>query len=326
MELTRRRLLAGSAGGLAAVGGGVATYNVVLGYDRFTGTNLTIQDLEALVLADLAASGGQELGGHRIRTDGDRLSVDDGAAELHLDREGPADAAAVDEEFGLDGSLRELVVDLGSIAAEEVEVVPASYPEFFDRLRTARTRPATVEALRGAGVRSVDPALVESFAGTASTEPRSLVEGLAEGFREFSYYDVPRYLAGSVQDNVIFGRRDLRARFESPADFESLAAGENDGLFCTELTRRAMEAFHAAPASEQRVPTFTGYVHDARHKHVFLLIGSVVRENGATTMPVTFVDYTYSTLYDDLRLRWALGEGIDAYTSRHRGDRIRWYD
>ncbi len=330
VELTRRQLLAGAVGGGATVGSGVAIYNVFLGYDRFTGTNLTIQDLDSVVSGGLSPSGEHVATAedYRIEQHDGVISVrdDERIAEFDPAADDPVDAATVDDDLELEGGpLEELVADLAALEAGEVRFVYDQSPAFFDRLESESTRPFTASALRGRRIAAVDPGLVETFAGVDPADTRALVTGLAEGFREYSSYDVARYVAGSIEDNVIFGRRDLRRHFESPADFEALVAGENDGLFCTELTRRAMEAFHAIPAPEQTHPVFTGYVCDYRHKHYYLLLASVRRVDGELVIPVTFLDYMYSTLYDDFRVRWALGEGIEAYDSRHRADEIRWY-
>ncbi|WP_254768627.1 hypothetical protein [Salinilacihabitans rarus] len=328
-SLTRRRLLAGAGGGLASVGGGVATYNVFLGYDRFTGTNLHVQDLDPLVSEHLRPSGETvaTVDGYRIELDGDAVAVVDGderVATVDPATDSPAEAAAVDDDLGFDdGPLEALVADLGALDAGEFEFVYDDYEPFFDLVATGDDRPYTVSALRGR--RTADPATVEAFTGADPTEPKAVVEGLVGGFREHTSYDVPRYVAGSVEDNVVFGAWDLRRHFESPTDFESIVEGENTGLFCYELTRRSVEALQAVPAREQTTPVFAGYVKDSRHKHVYTIVASAIREDGDLVVPVTFVDYTHSTLYDDLRLRRVLGEGLEAYNDRHRATAIDWY-
>ena len=119
-------------------------------------------------------------------------------------------------------------------------------------------------------------------------------------------------------------RRDLRQHFETPTDFEALAGGENSGLFCTELTYRGIDAFHSVHPTEQSPPICCAYVRDERHKHAYLALATVLRDDGELVVPMTFVDYTYALLYDDLRLTWLLGEGIEAYTTRHRATEIDW--
>ena len=328
VELTRRQLLAGALGGGASVGGGVAVYNVFLGYDRLTGTNLTVQDLDPLVAEDLYPSGRDV-----ASVDGYRIEHRDGIVSVHDDEEiatfdpltdDPADAATVDDELGLeDGPLEELVADLGALTAEDVRFVYESYPDFFERVFEREERPYTVSALRGG--RRADPDLVREFADADPRDPEAVAEGLVTGFRDHTSYDIPRYVAGSVEDNVLFGTRDLRRHFESPTDFESIVEGEDTGLFCYELTRRSVEALQAVPTTEQSAPVFAGYVNDSRHKHVYTIVASAVREAGDLVVPVTFLDYTHSTLYDDLRLRRLLGEGLDAYDDRHRATHVAWY-
>lgn len=341
VDLTRRKLLAGAGGGVALVGGGRAIYNVVLGYDRFTGTNLHRQDLDPLVARGLRPSETHvaTVDGYRLEHHDGVLSVreageDDGSSDEENDgdhlasvdvrTDDPETAAAVDDEFGLeDGPLEELLTDLSALAAGEVRFVYDNYPGFFETVRESETRPYTVSAVRG--YRSADPAVVAAFADADPTDPEAVAEGLVGGFREHTNYDVERYLAGSVEDNVIFGARDLRQHFESPTDFEALLEGEDTGLFCYELTRRSVDALQAVPTLEQSTPVLGGFVKDDRHKHVYTIVVSFLREDGELVAPVTFLDYTHSTLYDDLRVRRITGEGLDAYDTRHKATSVGWY-
>ncbi|WP_255169228.1 hypothetical protein [Natrononativus amylolyticus] len=330
-DLTRRQLLAGAVGGGTALGGGTAIYNVVLGYDRFTGTNLTRQDLDPLVAQRLGPAGEDvaTLDSHRLlQRDGAVSAVDretdESVANLEWATADPADAAVVDDDLGLaDGPLEELVADLSALEAGDVRFVYDSYPAFFERVSAGDARPHTVSALRG--YRSAEPSTVEAFSGADPRDPMAVAEGLVEGFREHTSYDVPRYVAGSVEDNVLFGARDLRSRFESETSFEAMLAGEDTGLFCYELTRRSVDALQAVPALEQTAPVVGGFVKDDRHKHVYTILASALREDDELVVPVTFLDYTHSTLYDDLRVRRLTGEGLDAYDTRHRATTIAWY-
>ncbi|WP_312910923.1 hypothetical protein [Natronosalvus caseinilyticus] len=355
-DLTRRQLLAGLAGGGAVLGGGRAVDNVLLGYDRITGTNLVRQDLDPLVSAELRPSGTDvaTVDGYRIEHRDGRFSLvggngrdDDsgsdggdgnggGGGSKEDEDEGsdvlttvspaddPADAAAVDREYDLeDGPLEQLVVDLGALESGDVRFVYDSYPAFFDFVRDHEASPYTVAALRG--YRTADPDRIEAFSGADPADPEAVAEGLVDGFREYSSYDIPRYVAGSVEDNVIFGAYDLRQHFESGTDYEAIVDGENTGLFCFELTRRSVDALQAVHPLEQTVPVVGGYVRDTRHKHVYTILASVVDVDGETVIPVTFLDYTHSTAYDDLRVRWVMGEGLDAYDRRHRATSIDWY-
>lgn len=335
MELTRRRLLLAGGGGLAALGTGRAAYNTVLGYDRYTGTNLQIQDLDAVVRESLQpARTSIETDDAAVHHDGWTVEIrnegtvtqrlETGGEHGHAPRELARSEGLPPDRFAA------LLEDLDALHAGTERFEYGDYEWFFetlakaDRRAGASPRPDVVEALRGR--LTADPATVEAVVGVDPADPLALLEGLVDAFREHSSYDIPRYAAGSVQDNVIFGAHDLRQYFESPADFEALAAGENTGMFCTELTRRSMEALHAVPAIDQTAPVGTAYVSDRRHKHAYTMIYGAYRSagDGALVIPVTFVDYTYSTLYDDLRLTGVLGEGLDAWDDRHRADRIYW--
>ncbi|MFP8957836.1 hypothetical protein ACLI4Y_14010 [Natrialbaceae archaeon A-CW3] len=343
LDLTRRQLLAGVLGSGAVVGGGRATYNVLLGYDRFTGTNLKRQDLDPLVAQRLRPSGEDiaTVDGHHLVYEGETVSAvpeDDAADAVTVSVEDdPADAAVLDDERGLeDGPLEQLVADLGAIdaldvrdpgkATEPVQVrfTYDSYPDFFSFVDSHEARPYTVNALRG--YRTADPGLIESFANADPADPKAVADGLVDGFRKHTNYDISRYAAGSVEDNVLFGARDLRQYFESPTDFDAIVADEDTGLFCNELTRRSVEALQAVSALEQTTPVVGGFVKDSRHKHVYTILASVVRDDsGDLVIPVTFLDYKYATLAGDLRIRRLTGEGLDAYDSHHRATSIAWY-
>jgi hypothetical protein len=179
-------------------------------------------------------------------------------------------------------------------------------------------------ALRGRIAEPVTPETVTQFGGVSPTDRKGLITGLKDGFREYGYYDVPRYIAGSVQDNMIQGARDLRAPFEGPTDFETLLEEGTTGLFCYELTYRAIEALHSVPATEQNPPLVGFWIRDRRHKHVYNGIASVLRDDGELRVPMTFLDYTDSTLYDDLRVKRITGEGLCACDRGHRADEIYW--
>lgn len=328
MDLSRRRLLFGLAGGTGLLGGARAVDNVLLGYDRFTGTNLTRQDLDPLVRADLGVHDGP-IG----VVDGRHLAVRDGAiavssagtvrATLVPGEADRAEAAAVADDLGLPtGTLAGPLADLEAIDRGDVRFEYAAYPAFFDRVASGSSRPLTVGALRGP--RRVEPTALDPVVGVDPADTPRLVEALAAGLREHTHYDLRRYLAGSVEDNVILGAADLRGPFESPTDFPALAEGEDTGLFCYELVHRSIEAFHAVDAPDQSVPVLAGYVRNERHKHAFTVLASVLRDADGLVVPVTFVDYTRSTLYDDLHLRGVLGEGLDAYTDRQRATHVYW--
>jgi hypothetical protein len=64
---------------------------------------------------------------------------------------------------------------------------------------------------------------------------------------------------------------------------------------------------------------------DDRHKHVYTALASAyIDDAGTTVLPVTFIDYTHTTLYSDLNATGVLGDGLDAYNDRHRATSIWW--
>ncbi len=350
MELSRRQLVARGVSGLGLLAGGVATYNEILGYDRVTGTNVLRQNLDSIVAEHLQPATGPIVSVSDVEIDHERgvllVRSADGERGDHVEGEGehenendqqalewatttPETAAEADAEFGLENEgnpLEQLTADLSALEAGDVEFVYGTVEAFFDHVQRddAQPRPYTVGALRG-HIDGVDPALIEEFAGVSPTDPDALVDGLADGFREFSTYDVPRYIAGSVEDNILFGRADLRSRLESPADFEALLEGETDGLYCTEMTVRTIEAAHTASPLEQSVPVFAGYVRDFRHSHFYGALASVTRVEGELVIPVTFVDYMYATLADDFSTTRLVDPTPSAYDGYHRADEILWF-
>ena len=218
-----------------------------------------------------------------------------------------------------------MAADLDSIEAGAYSFEFSGYETFFDRLRDARLRPFTVAALRGDRFRRPPVELVRRFTGVDPVDPASLVTGLAEGFRDRTHFDSDRYVAGAIQDHLLLGTVPLQTRFQEPTDFESIL-GDSAGLYCYEYALRSIEAFHAVAPHRQSTPVFGGLVFDWRHNHVYTALASVVRENGELRVPMTFLDYSHATMYDTYRLRWLLGEGIDAYDGRHRASSIHYWN
>lgn len=329
VDLDRRRTLKLLAAGAGSVAAGKAIDNVLLGYGVLAGTNLVDQDLATLArngFLDGRATAATA-GDHRLVLDGGTLTVETASgterASLTLAEATPADAREVDEDLGLAGApVEQAVTDLRDVRAGAVSFQFANYGPFFERVRDAEARPFTVGLARGESS-GADRAVVAAFTGADPTDPEAVVEGLAAGFREYSGYDLERYVAGSVQDNVVFGLADLRQYFESEVDFRTVMEADV-GMFCYEFTNRSIEALHAVEAVEQRPPVVAGSVLDRRHKHMYTAVASAIREDGDLVVPVTFVDYTHSTLYDDLNLRGVMGEGVEAYDERHRATKIYW--
>lgn len=328
-RVTRREALAYAGGAGVGLGGWQALHNVVLGYGVVSGTNVVEQDLEPLLAEDLAVRyTAFDVGTREIRLDDSVVGVyedDEFQRSLRFADATPRDARAVDEALGLPGApLERLLTDLSVIRNGEFRFALSQTDRFFELIAAGDPRPEIVEALRGSAFDVPDPAVVGEFTDVDPAAVEPLIGGLADAFREHSYYDVPRYVAGSIEDNILLGAIDLRQYFRSPTDFEALATGENSGLFCTELAARAIEAFHAVPAAEQSAPVVAGFVSDQRHKHAYTVLASAIREDGDLLFPVTFLDYTHSTLYDDVRLTGVLGEGLEGYDRRHRATYVRW--
>lgn len=322
--MERRRFLKLFGGGVAGLSAAKAVDNVLLGYEAL-GTNLRKQDLEAR-LGETFFFGPRPavVDGTAVELEGRRLSVGAEPATYRYTELSASAAAGIDREHDLDG-----LVAVGVPAVADVYADPAfefhGYRSFFDRVAAGESVPEAVTLLRGAV--GADRDVVETFAGVGPERPSALAEGLVAGFRAHASYDYERYAAGSITFNVLFGVTDLRDALEHPVDFDALLASDGAvGMFCDEFARRAAEAFHAVPAAEQRAPVFAGSVVDTRHRHVYTVLASVLREDGQLVVPATFLDYTHTTLYDDLHLRGALGEGLDAYGRRHRADVVYWHD
>jgi hypothetical protein len=349
-DASRRQFLTGIGGTLAAVGGGRAAYNTLLGYGELgMGTNLREQDLRAVVSERLRPRYDGRTGTLTLVVDEDALVVrvdenesergdesetgdsengtertSDATYRLEFDRHDRADAARLDTNLGGGGRLLALFEDTAAIESGDYTFEFSQPGGFFERMAQTTARPDTVAALRGRWDRAVAPDVVESFADVSPRETEALVGGLVEGFREHTTYDVPRYLAGSIEDNVLFGTRDLRQYYEDDVDFRSLLEGERTGIFCWELVYRSIEAFHAVAPTAQTVPVAACYVSDHRHKHAFTGLVSAIREDGDLRLPMTFVDYTHTTMYDDFRMTGVLGEGLAAYNPSHRADDVYW--
>lgn len=326
-ELTRRQALSVLGGGGLALGGGKAADNVLVGYGVLVGTNLHDQDLSTLARAEFGPTPfATTVSDIRIRLVDRRISAGRGNRRRTVSLSAPADTAAnADDELELeDRPLEQLVADLSAVEERDFTFEFVGYEPFFDLVRTEESRPFTVEALRGNRFQHVEPETIETFSGADPSKPKAVLEGLVSGFRDHTYYDIPRYVAGSVEDNILFESVDLRKYFKTPTEYDAIESGVTAGMFCYEFTWRSVEALHSVPAHRQRTPVMGAMIYDERHKHVYTGVASVVRRDGELVVPMTFVDYTHSTLYDDLHLRWLLGEGLEAYDERHRATEIHW--
>lgn len=328
VSLSRRQLLGGLTTGGLAIGSGMAVNNVALGYGIISGTNLLEQDV-----ASLAASGFRSypftirVADTEITHIPDELIVRDltdptDAVQLQIEPGVRDTARDIDDEHSLDGILTELATDILAITNGNYSFEFYTITEFFAELSDAQTRGYSTHAVRG--LPSADPRLVHEFTDEPPSDTQATITGLVTGFREHTHYDLPRYAAGSIQDNVIFGVKNLRAPFETTTGYETLLGDESIGLFCYDFTDRSIEALHAVPAFHQSIPVVGARVRDARHKHVYTGVASLIREGDKLKVPMTFVDYTHTTIYDDFRLRRVLGEGLNAYNARHRSTLIQW--
>jgi len=318
----RRRLLLGG-GSVAAVGGGRAIHNVVLGYGRVGGTNLLEQDLDALVGESIRPTYDETVEGYRIVADGEALYAGT-EAKLSFADDTPEDAAAVDADLDLGGRIEAAFEDLRHLRRGQFSFEFYQPGAFFERVAGEPFRPDAVAAIRGHRDRTVDPGTVGQFADVDPADVEGLVDGLVGGFREHTRYDLPRYIAGAIEDNVLLGAADLRRHFEGDVSFEALLEGGTTGIFCWELVYRSIEALQARSPFEQSIPTAACYVSDRRHKHAFTGVATAVPGEDGLTIPMTFVDYTHTTMYDDARLTWLLGEGLKAYNDGHRADELYW--
>ncbi len=330
---TRRGLLARLAGAGALAGAGKAVDNVLIGYGVLVGTNLRAQALGPLFTEYLSLTERAYplADGRRLRYAEDTLTVRAGGApvaRLDLAAATPATASAFDARHDLPGAVgpaEQLTRDLPALAEGTVAVEGLGLSAFYDRARAARTRPFSVAPLRGSFFDGATPETVASATGADPADPPELVGALADTFREETDYDLPRYAAGSVEDNVLAGAVDLRQHFETDVDYDAIATDGDVGLFCYEYARRANEAFHAVAPNRQTLPVASAEVLDDRHKHVYTALTTLVRENGELKLLATFLDYTHVALYDDLRARGPLGDGLEAYNDRHRATEVRWY-
>lgn len=322
-EVDRRDFLKLLGVGGVGVGSYKAVDNVLLGY----GTNLKNQDLSELASDGLSVASeySTEVDGYTVSVDGWDVAVGDGGETfdslfyLTASRE---EAAAIDLQFGLNGVVEEIVTDAPRIEDGKYTFEFHTFEDFFDRLSSAETRPFTTDLLRGFG--SADRQEVSEFIGGRPEEPKTVLESLESSFVEKSSYDLPRYIAGSITDNIFFKQVRLRPYFEGDVGYESLNSDSPTRMFCYEYVYRSIEALHAVPAHRQEYPVVGFGVHDSRHKHYYTGVASVVEEGSDLVIPVTFVDYTRTTLYEDLRLSGILGSSLNAYDSSHRATRIDW--
>ncbi|WP_152040856.1 hypothetical protein [Salinigranum salinum] len=324
---SRRRVLGLIGGSVFGAGAARVVYEL-LGFGTVTGTNLTEQELGPIARRHLEPSPfALTFSDRRLVFDGTSVGVETGTGDRIAGRPVPDTTREATASVGAptdpEARLGRLATDLGAIEAGRYTFEFTTNDVFFDRLRDAQTRPVTVAALRSDRFRRPSRETVRRFAGVAPRDPAALVAGLAEGFRRRTHFDTPRYVAGNVQDHLLGDAVSLRQHVRGGTEFEGIVEGST-GLYCYEYTLRSIEAFHAVAPHQQVTPVFGAYVSDRRHNHAFTGLASVVRENGSLRIPMTFLDYSHSTMYDTYHLRGVFGDGVDAYDERHRASRISY--
>lgn len=315
--MRRRELLRAGAGGGLALGLAKALHNTTVGYGHFgLGENLRTQDLAAV-----ARDRFRQPRRFAIDIDQYRIELADGDRLLRT----PNGEAVPWNTGNVPDSVATFRKGVEALAADRVRFEFHGTEAFFDRLAAARQRPRLVDLVRGWQDRRTDPETVAAFAGADPRDPGALLEGLVRGFRAETHYDAARYIAGSIEDNLVPGKPGLRDPLTPTVGFDPILAESGSvGLFCGEFVRLSMRAIQSVDPLEQSPPLIGAYVRDRRHKHAFTGVASVVGDGEDLLVPMTFVDYTDTTRYGDYRLDGVLGAGVDAYDTWHRADVIRW--
>lgn len=311
--MNRRQLLLRGFQGSAALGIAKALHNTTVGYGHFgIGDNLKSQELQPLLAEGIRIPYSTEL-----QLVDQTVRVRGSTREYRTSNTWhPIEANAPEAVLAVDRAIEELVSGTFSASFHD----PAAFFAYCDG---STPNPAVVELIRGDRLPPADPDNVEAFTGADPKDSRAIVTGLVDGYRTHGRYDIPRYIAGAIEDNLIFGRGDLREPFRPEESIEALLEADRPvGLFCTELTRLGIRSVHATPASTQSPPIFGFYVRNRRHKHAYSGFGSAVVTDDGLHLPITFVDYTHTTLYNDLAVDRVIGTGFDAYTSNHRADQF----
>lgn len=333
-HLTRRRLLLGMAG-TAGLGMAGAVYNSVLGYGTVgLGTNLRNQarngTLGSLLDSGLRPTRGRLIlhrdeGRFALEAVGDGYVVEDPSGDL-MRLDDPQEGSGGQWR---DASIAETIAavhrDRLAMEGGDFSFAFLSLSGFLERVSRGDLRPATVGLLRGSSPAPASHEVVRAVTDCEPTDVAALIESLADGFAANTQYNVSRFVAGSIDDNLLAGRGSLRSWFSDDTDLASIHAKGNTGVFCGDLTRASMAAFHAAHPGAQNIPVVATYVVDRRHKHIFTGVMTLLRDAADRLIaPVTFLDYTLPTLLDDLHLEPLVGGHLDAFDERHRADYVRW--
>ena len=300
-----------------------AVSGVLMGYQK----NLRNQNLTDLCSQDLQVPLEKSITVDGYEVSVDTLNVQIGSSTnphetLSYVAASDDEAAKLDAKYGLNGAVEQLVSDLPQIDDEDYEFEYHGLSDFFDRLDEGKTRPFTVELLRG--FNGTDPSTVQEFTNADPIDPQGIIQKLKYAFADKTSYDIPRYIAGSITDNLLFGTVPLRPIFEHDVDYQTLLTSSNTRMFCYEFTYRAIEALHAVPAHRQMYPVLGVGVHDSQHKHYYMGVASVIRENGQLVIPMTFVDYTRTTLSSGFEGGKLIDAELNAYDTHHHLTWIDW--
>lgn len=313
---------------MASVGTAKAADNILIGYGNLSGTNLTQQNLVPI------ASAGFSPASFEIQRD-DTALIFDGAKirligteydETLSSTEGNTGVARkMDRHHSVFGTpALELVEDLTAFANGKFEFEFFSVSEFFSQVSEGTTRPYTALAFRGANRSSPQLSVIREFADVDPTAMKELIGGLADGFRQYTRYNTERYIARSIQFNLLLNTVSLDSPFTHQTAFEEIMDGPKTPFLCWDFAERSIEAFHAVSPVRQDVPVIAGRVNDARHGHVYTALATVLRLGSSLRIPVTFLDYRNAILFDSGPLSLVFDPDVGAFDARHRATRIRW--
>ncbi len=315
--MRRRELLRTGVGAGVTLGLARALHNTVIGYGQFgIGENLTEQHIGGLARAGYPGPNG----GRLALGDGELLI---GTESVRYREDGTDEWTSVGAAETPE-SVQTLTSDIRSLQRGEFDVEVFPLEDFFEWIDQRQSRPTLLGLLRRQHAVRPDRSLIDEFTGIDPGNGKTLLGGLAEAFAESTTYDIPRYAAGSVQDNLLPVDVDLRGPFRPDIGFEQLVDADGIGLFCGEYTLLTNRALRSVPPADQSPPLRGLTVYNDRHKHVYNGVISVVESENGLVIPVTFVDYTFTTLRATVGLDNIAPGEKNAYGTGHRADRINW--
>ncbi|MFB6283990.1 MAG: hypothetical protein ABEK59_08685 [Halobacteria archaeon] len=297
--------------------------NIHFGY----GKNVTNQDVSSKVEENLTPASVHKgrMDGYDVKTDHDLISFS--KKDNQIDTVNVGDRTVNEQSERIDatvGSQLDLLpVHLDRIRSGEFEVKPMSMDSFFRYTEKNNSNHYATGVLRNKSHVDKKPQITE-FSGAQPSDPENFLYSLSDSFQENATYDVHRYVAGSITYHVLMNKYDVRDLLEHDVDYEALNDNEQTAMFCYEFTNRSIEGLHSASPRKQDPPVFAGSVSDRRHKHVYTVVASLVTDGRDVEIPLTFVDYTYKTLYDGVGMDDLLGKDINGYDDHHRITDIYW--